>query len=199
MPDEYLPKEPLDLPREPKDLPAGRQVQPDHLMHEQQREVKTLLSWHAPGRPFRGRSKEFYATALLFVLVFEIMAFLFSWYALMAAIAAVFFLSYALTTIPPKDFHYRISSQGVKVENHFYLWQELYDFYFTKQEGETVVHIRTKAFIPGELLLTLGSIPREQLKSALLHYLPFREYVESTFVEKSGEWLSKTFPLEKVT
>ena len=158
--------------------------------------VKTLLSWTAPGRPFQKKTKQYYLSSLLIMLLVEIILFLFSQYLLMMVVLSLVFLAFALATVAPTNFHYRISSEGVMVEDHFFLWQELYDFYFKKRDGADVLHIRTHSLIPGELTLTLGSIDREHLKQVLLPYLPFREFVKPTFMEKSGEWLSRTFPLE---
>ena len=159
--------------------------------------VKTLLDWHAPGRPFRRRGKEFYLTSLLIMLLLEIILFLFSQYPLMLVVFSLTFVSFALVSIPPHDFHYKISTEGLQVEDHFYLWQELYDFYIKKQDNTEVVHVRTKAFLPGELMLTIGPLPKDTIKEALLPFLPFREYVKPTFIEKAGDWLSHNFPLEK--
>jgi hypothetical protein len=196
---EYLPKESLDLPKEPLDLPSPKensssptQTQTQPFTHE----VKTILEWTAPGRPFRKRSKQYYLTSLLIMLLIEIILFLFSQYMLMLVVLSLVFVAFALVTIPPHDFRYRISSEGITVEDHFFLWQELYDFYFKKGEGIDVVRIRAHSFIPGELTLTLGNISREQIKSALLPYLPYREVVRQNFMEKSGQWLEKNFPLE---
>ncbi|OGH05138.1 MAG: hypothetical protein A2W22_05695 [Candidatus Levybacteria bacterium RBG_16_35_11] len=158
--------------------------------------VKTILSWTAPGRPFQKKSKQYYATSLLIMLLVEIILFLFSQYLLMVVVLSLVFLAFVLASVPPRDFHYRISSEGITVEDHFFLWQELYDFYFKKREGADVVHVRTHAFIPGELTIPLGSIDKEHLKQALLPFLPFREIVKPTFIEKSGDWLTRTFPLE---
>lgn len=160
-------------------------------------EVITLLSWHAPGRPFRRRGKEYYINIFLITLAVEVILFLFQQHALMIVVAALVFVNYALKTVAPHDFRYRISSEGVTIEDHFYLWQELYDFYFKQQDGSDLLHIRTRAYFPGELTMVLGDMHREQVKSVLLPYLPFREYVKPTFMEKSGDWLGKTFPLEK--
>jgi hypothetical protein len=160
-------------------------------------DVRTLISWTSPGRPFKRRTKQFYLTALLLMFFVEIILFLFSQYLLMLVVLSLVFVSFALESIPPKDFHYRISSEGVKIEDHFFLWQELYDFYFRKVNGVSVLHIRTNAFLPGELTLTLRDVDKEHIKQVLLPYLPFREYVKPTFMEKSGDWLSKNFPLER--
>ena len=192
-PEKLLPKEPIDLPKEPLDLPS-----PDPS-ESYPGEVKTLLSWTSPGRPFRKRGKQYYLTSLLIMLLVEVILFLFSQYLLMLVVASLVFVAFALATVPPRDFHYRISTEGITIEDHFFLWQELYDFYFKKREGIDVVHIRTHSFIPGELTLTLGTIDREHIKSALLPYLPYREVIRQNFMEKSGQWLEKNFPLEKET
>ena len=186
--EKMLPKEPLDLPK------------PDPTTHTEishPNEVRTILEWTAPGRPFRKRGKQYYLTSLLIMLLVEVILFLFSQYLLMLVVLSFVFVAFALAAVAPSDFRYRISSEGITVEDHFFLWQELYDFYFKKREGIDVVHIRTHSFIPGELTLTLGNITREHIKSALLPYLPYREIIKSTFMEKSADWMTKNFPLEK--
>ena len=138
-------------------------------------------------------------SVLLIALFVMVILFLFSEYLLIAVVASLVFVTFALALVPPHPYHYRISSEGITIEDHFYLWQELYDFYFRKQHDQDVLIIRTKAFLPGELSIVLGDIHTEQVKSAILPFLPFREVIHETFMEKSGNWLSKTFPLEKTT
>jgi hypothetical protein len=130
------------------------------------------------------------------MLLIEIILFLFSEYVLMLVVLSLVFAVFALSSIPPKDFYYRISTQGIMVEDRFFLWQELYDFYFKQEYGVEVLRIGTKAFLPGELTLTIKGGDKETVKSAILPYLPFREYIKPTFMEKSSDWLSKNFPLE---
>ncbi len=161
------------------------------------RDVETLLSWKAPGRPFRKRGKEYYLSVLLITLLVEIILFLFSQHLLMLVVLSFIFLTFALVTVPPHNFQYRISTEGITVEDHFYLWQELYDFYFKKREGVETLHIRTRAVLPGELIVMLENIDKQNLKSTLLQYLPYRELIKPTFMEKSADWLTRTFPLEK--
>lgn len=159
-------------------------------------DVKTLLSWHAPGRPFRKKTKEYFINSFLIMLALQVILLLFHQYMLMLVIASLVFVAYALASVPPHNFYYKLSTEGVMIEDHFYLWQELYDFYFRRVDGNDLLIIRTE-FLPGELILVLGDIHKEQVKTAILPYLPFREYVKPTFMEKSGNWLSHTFPLEK--
>ncbi len=159
-------------------------------------ELKTLLAWSAPGRPFQKKNREYFLNILIIMLLLEIILFLFSQYVLMALVLALVFLVYALNTVAPHDFHYKVTSEGLMVEDHFFLWQELYDFYFKTQNGVTTLIVGTKAWYPGELTLVLGNMHQEQVRDVLLHFLPYREYVKPTFMEKSASWLEKNFPLE---
>ncbi|MCL5970874.1 MAG: hypothetical protein M1450_05260, partial [Patescibacteria group bacterium] len=136
-------------------------------------------------------------SCLLILLFIEIILFLFSQYVLMLLAASMVFVAFALATVPPRDFKYKISTQGLTIEDHFYLWEELYDFYFKKRFGVDILHIRTRDFLPGELTLTLGNMSRDQIRLAIIRYLPFREVVRTTLVEKSSDWLVRNFPLEK--
>lgn len=168
-------------------------IEPQSHPHE----VRTFLEWRAPGRPFRKRGKEFYINSLFILVLIEVILFLFSQYVLMMVALSLTFVSFALVTVPPSHFRYKVTSEGIMVEDHFYLWQELYDFYFKKRDGVNVLHVRTRALIPGELTLTLDTVSDEDVKKALLPYLPFREFIRPTFMEKSATWLSRNFPLEK--
>lgn len=180
-------------------MDSAQEYLEDTYPNGQQREndVKTLLSWSAPGRPYKKRGKQFYMTALLIAVLVEVILFLFSQYLFMLVIASLVFVGFAFAFVPPRNFHYRISNQGVMMEDHFYIWRELYDFYFRRHEGDDILYIRTNAFLPGALIISLGDIPKEHVKQALLPYLPYREYVKPTFMENSAEWMVKNFPLEK--
>lgn len=185
--DDYPPQE------NEADFPTDEELMPQEAYED----IKTFLSWHAPGRPYKRHSIEYFTNSFLIVMALEIILFLFSQYLLMALVFSLAFLVFALAVVPPHDLYYRISSEGLRVEDHYFIWDELYDFYFTKSYGQDILHIRTKDYFPGELTIVLGEIPVQQVKSILLYFLPFREYVKPTFMEKAGSWLEKNFPLEK--
>ena len=185
------------LPTElPKELSSG---QTTHQSPTPQSSYypKTLLSWTAPGRPFKKRGRQFFATSLLLALLIEVILFLFGQYILMLVVASLVFLSFSFVLVPPKDFHYKITSEGVMVEDHFFLWQELYDFYFRRREGVYILMIRTHTVYPGELSISLGDMDRNHVIQVMSPYLPFREFTKPTFIEKSSDWMAKNFPLEK--
>jgi hypothetical protein len=161
-------------------------------------DVSTILSWHAPGRPFKKHSKEYFINGLLILTTIEIIAFLiFHDLYLASAIFSVAFLWFALSIVPPHIFYYKITSEGILIENTFFIWEELYDFYFAEHHGVDVIKIETNAYVPGELTLVLGDITKQRMREALLPFLPFREYVSPSFTQKASDWLGKNFPLEK--
>ncbi len=164
-----------------------------------QHDVVNFIEWHAPGRPFKEHSKEYFVNSFLIMVAIEIILFLFGQYLLMLVVFSLVFLSFAMAIVPPHDFYYKITSEGIRIEDYFFIWDELYDFFFIKHHGKDVLYLRTKDYYPGELKVTLGDIPSDLIKTILIPYLPYREYVKPTFMEKSGEWLSKNFPLEKTT
>lgn len=168
----------------------------DNSSYEEYNDIKTYLSWTAPGRPFRKKGRQFFATVVLLAMLVEIILFLFGDYFLMLVVLSLTFLVIALHLRPPKDFHYRISSEGVKVEDHFYIWDELYDFYFKRIDGVDTLILRTQALIPGELKITLGHVHRSHARKVLVQFLPYREFVRQTVVERWGDWLSRNFPLD---
>lgn len=178
--------------------PASEEFQEDQYIDEYDNyQLRTFLAWSAPGRPFQKRSKEYFLTILVIMLLLEVILFLFSQYLLMVLVVAFVFLTYALNTVVPHDFHYKITSQGVMVEDHFFIWEELYDFYFKRQNGSDVLIIGTKAWYPGELTIVLGDMHKFHIRDILLEFLPYREYIKPTFMEKAAGWLEKNFPLDR--
>src|SRR3990172_11409470 len=88
--------------------------------HEHDFDVRTLLSWSAPGRPFSKKGRQFYLSVILLLGLFEVILFLFSQYELMLVLVALTFLSLVLSSVPPHNFHYKITTEGIKVEDYFY-------------------------------------------------------------------------------
>lgn len=164
--------------------------------HVRESNIKTLLSWHSPARPWKKRGKQFYILAFSIAAILAFILFLFSEYMLMVTTFALTFVALVLASTSPGNVFHRVSNQGVTIGEKMFLWKELYDFYFKKQFGEDVLHIRTQTLFPGEIVITLGPVTKEHVRDCLIHHLSFRESMERSFVEKSGDWLARTFPLE---
>src|SRR5258705_12139097 len=108
----------------------------EHTPPHRYSDVKTYLEWDAPGRPFKQRSREYFINAFLIMMAVEIILYFFSQYLLMFLVFSLVFLAFSFASVPPRKFHYKISSEGILIEKSFFIWDELYDFYFFKHHGK---------------------------------------------------------------
>ncbi len=158
----------------------------------------TFFAWDAPSRPWKKRTKAYYSSSILISFFIEIILFLFSQYIIMMTVAAFIFLIFILATVEPKNFHYRVTREGILIEDHFYIWEELYDFYIQQRFGRDVVYIHTRSILPGILLLVVNSGDLENVKELLTRHIAFREFIKPTITQMIGAWLTKLFPLEEL-
>ena len=157
--------------------------------------LQTLLSWEAPERVFKKRNKEFWTTILSVALLISIILFFAKEYFLIAAIFALIFLFYVLSTNPPQMMKYKITNQGVFWGKAKYEWESLWRFWFQEREEQTILNIDTRLAFPKRLILLLGNQNKKEIRQILEDFIPY-EKVGPDFIEKSTRWLAKTFPLE---
>lgn len=158
--------------------------------------VKTWLAWEAPSRPFRKKDRSYYTTTAILVVLVSLVALLAGEKMLIGALFAFIFLVYVLSFTQPEVISYKISSQGITVEDHFYHWQELDSFWFSEKDGFGLLNVMTRFRFPGVLLLVLGETSREEVKKVCAKYLPFQEIAPKSTLDKWAEGLQKHFPLE---
>jgi len=156
---------------------------------------QTLLSWEAPERVFKKKNKEFWTTILSVALLVSIILFFAKEYFLIAAIFALIFLFYVLSTNPPQIMKYKITNQGVFWGKAKYEWGSLWRFWFQEKEGQTILNIDTRLAFPKRLILLLGNQNKKEIRQILEDFIPY-EKVGPDFIEKSTRWLAKTFPFE---
>ena len=161
-------------------------------------EVKTLLSWEGPSRPFRKKDRSYYTTIAVLVILLVLIAFLLREFLLIGVLLALAFVSYVLAYVPPHNIKYRISTQGVTIGEDFYFWHFLDAFWFKEKDGAKVLHIATRFRFPSQLMLVLPHQDEEKVKKIVARFLPFVEVPYKTWMEKWSEGLQKNFPLENV-
>ena len=160
-------------------------------------EIKTLLSWEAPSRPFRKKDRSYYTTIAILVILLVLIAFLAREFLLVGVILALAFVAYVLAFVPPHYVTYRISTQGVTIGEDFYFWHFLDAFWFKEKDGHKILHIQTRLRFPAQLMLVLTSPQEEEkIKKMVARFLPFVEVPYKSWMEKWSEGLAKHFPLE---
>ena len=157
--------------------------------------LKTLLTWTAPERPFKKRSREYFTTmgAIVF-LVGVILLFLQEWL-LILVMVALMFVAYIMSTVEPRKIEHQITSRGIITGGKKYEWEILNRCWFTEKWGEKILQIETQVGLPRRLLLLLGEAKQEEIKKILANYLPFEE-PEQTWIDNASEWISRRVPLE---
>lgn len=169
---------------------------PDHHLAENEDPLKVWLTWVAPARPYRKKDRSFYTTTAIIVTLLCLIALLAHEFLLIGAILAFVFVVYVLNFSPPEDVHYKISTQGVTIGEHFYSWGELESFWFTHKEGQKILNVLTNIRFPSQLIIPMGEESEEKLRSILSRYLLFYEVAPKSFIDDWAEKLQKHFPLE---
>jgi hypothetical protein len=83
----------------------------------------------------------------------------------------------------------------VESAGHFYRWEDLVEFWFEEQWGQTMVAITPKR--ESRLIILLGHADRKKVRDLLAEHIPFREQPEKTWVDNAATWLSEKVPLDK--
>ncbi|MDP3998342.1 MAG: hypothetical protein Q8P89_01885 [bacterium] len=167
-----------------------------------QLEVRTLLGWKSPSRPFKKREKEFFKTLGAGLFLVSVVLLFFREWLLIAAIGSFYFITYAFGKIPPEEVEHKITTQGVTTSGRAYLWRELSDFWFTETHGQKILNVDIlptgRLRFSGRLFILLGEQPETKVKDALAKYLPYREIPDKHWMDSTADWLAKKIPLEKV-
>lgn len=182
----------------PHDMLLSQRTQStDSVVKEQSEDpLRTLITWNALSRPFKKRDRSFYTTVAVLVILFSPFALFLGGKPLFLALLAFGFVVFVLNLTPPENVDYKFSTQGVTIGDHFYHWQELDSFWISEKQGHKILNIFTRFKFPGVLMLVLDSTQEEEVKRICAKYLPFREIVPKSIIEKWAEGLQKHFPLE---
>lgn len=159
------------------------------------KELKVIYSWFAPSRLFKRRDREFWTTVLAIVFLIGLILFFVKEWFLIAAIIALTFVYYVLSTVQPEDMEYKITNRGLVYVGQTYPWENLVRFWFSEKYGQKIVNFELKGGLPGRIIFLLGKEDEKKIKEILLKYL-VEDEPEPTFLDKASDWLQKKVPLE---
>jgi hypothetical protein len=160
---------------------------------EEELEEETLYHWSSPSHVFIPRGKKWLTYVVLITLLIILVLLFIREFFIIAPVLAVAFLAYVLASVPPTEIEHRFTSQGVVSGKHDYLWEELYDFWFTEKHGHTVLNIDSQIQFPGRIMLVIPEKDKEKIKNILIRYLPFREIPKTSWLDNFGDSLSNIF------
>ncbi len=167
----------------------------DREIQEEPKQEEVYLIWTSPSRLFKKRDKEYFTNILAIVFLLSVILVFAREFVLIAAVLSIVFLIYVLSTVPPEDVKHKITSLGLGTGKHFYRWEELVDFWFEKQWGQTMLVARH--YMQPRTIILLGQQDEAEARDLIAKHIPYRETPEKSWVDNAASWLSKKIPLEK--
>jgi len=160
------------------------------------KELKILYSWRAPARPFKRRDKEFWTTVLAIVFLVGLILFFVKEWFLIAAIIALTFVYYVLSTVEPEEMEYKIANRGIIYAGTTYPYETISQFWFSEKYGQRVVNFELRGGgLVGRITVLVGSGDEKKIKEILTKYL-LEEEIKPNFLDKAADWLQRKVPLE---
>ncbi len=160
---------------------------------KKQKSVKSLFRWQSFSRPYKKRgAKWFIYTFLLIATIILILLFVREFF-IIAPVLALSFVAYILSTVPPEVIENEITTQGINTASHSYIWEELDDFWITKERNFTILYVDTYVQWPRRLIILLNDSDEEKIKERLARYIPYREIPKTTWLDSVANTLSNGF------
>jgi hypothetical protein len=156
---------------------------------------RDLLTWTAPARPFQRHDKQFYTTVFAIAGIISLVLFLAEGIMPVVLIVALVFLYYVLSTVPPENIEYKITTKGIKIAGKLTEWQTLTRFWFGKRTGSEILIFET-FLIPGRIEIIINQGIKDDLKKEISAYIPYEE-VPATGFDKVTDWVAQKLPGNK--
>ncbi len=153
---------------------------------------RVLISWMAPARPFKRRSRDFYITIVAIAIVFGLVLFFVEGWLPVILVISLVFLVYVMSSVEPESIEYKISNQGIKVAGKRTDWRAMTRFWFSKRLGVDLLVIETWK-LPGRLEVVINPELKKEITKEISRFLPHEE-VPPSFLDKASNWLSKKLP-----
>lgn len=166
----------------------------------EEKNPQVLISWKAPLRPYKKRSKKILRFYLALAFLISSIVFFFGDRILLLPIWAVLFLFYVLTITPPPEVENKITHFGIETAGITLRWEVLSHFYFTKKFEFYVLTIVSHAPYFYHVYMV---VPNEELKKELINilsqYLIYQEKPRKTFTDKLIDFFIQLMPEEEET
>lgn len=161
---------------------------------EEKRE-EVYLEWASPSRLFKKRDREYFTNIAAIVFLLSVILVFAREFVLIATVLSVVFLIYVLSTVPPEEVKHKITNLGIESAGQFFRWEQMHEFWYEEQWGQTLLVLRLH--VGPRVIVLLGSQNREHIREFIAKHIPFREQPQHTWVDNAARWLTNKIPLEK--
>ncbi len=172
-------------------MPSQQEDKPKPV-YVKKEEERDLVTWNAPARPFKRRNREFWVTTIAIAAVVGLVLFLVEGFMPVILVVSVVFLFYVLSTVPPEDIEYKVTTRGIKVAGKRTDWGAMNRFWFSRRFDSDLLIIETLN-LPGRLEVVIIPGKKEEIKKAIAEYLVHEE-VPGSGLDRAANWFSKKMP-----
>ena len=164
-----------------------------------------VLQWEADSRVARKRSREYYSSLAVIVLLFSLILFFAGQTLLIFVLVSFLFVTYVLASVKAERITNQITTYGIRYGGQLFQWNQLGRFWLRDNHGRQEIHIEAPAFLSNEIILLAGDdhdnpnqVTTAMIVDIVNRYLPYGEPIPSR-VDKWVKWLEEKFPLESRT
>jgi len=115
---------------------------------------------------------------------------------LIIALISALFLYYVLSTVPPQNIKYKITSRGIYFGESRYEWELLTRFWFKSSLDSEMIHFETALRFPRQVSLVINAEDKEKIKAIVVKKLPLIDE-SPNFVDKLTKKTLSWMPLER--
>jgi hypothetical protein len=162
---------------------------------KQEEKKEVYLEWTSPSRLFKKRDREYFTNIAAIVFLLSVIFIFAREFVLVAAMLSVVFLVYVLSTVPPEEIKHKITNLGIETAGTFYRWEQLFEFWFEEQWGQTLLVLHP--LVSPRIIILLGGQEKDRVRELVAKYIPFREVPQRTWVDNAAHWITQKIPLEK--
>lgn len=186
--------------------PMGMQPQPGvpgqpSPVYYQPAPEQLLLQWEADSRVSVKRSREYYSSLAVIVLLISLILFFAGQVLLIFVLLSFLFISYVLATVKAERVTIQVTSYGIRYNGKLYYWYQLGRFWIRKNRGIEEVHVEAPVFMGSELILlpsdetSAQATTIDDISEMLSRFLVYEEPLPSQ-IDNWVQWLEEKFPLE---
>lgn len=153
---------------------------------------RDLAVWTAPARPFKRRDRQFYTTIIAIAAIVGLILFLVEGVMPVILLISIIFLFYIMSTVEPEKIEYKITTRGIKIGDRRTDWNLTNSFWFSKRFDSDLLVIET-FFLPGRLELVINPADKDQIRKAIVTYIPEEETSPSS-LDRAANWFAQKLP-----
>jgi len=156
---------------------------------------KELFSWRAPSKIERKRSRNEHLQLLLIVIFCVVVFVLLSEIAIAIVFTMLAGVYALLMASPPTQMECRVTTLGVKVDEKYYFWPDMSQFWMEEKNADRVLYLRVIFPALKIMKLVISAANEEQLRKIIGNYLLYKK-PQQTQTQKLFKSLAEKLPVD---